>query len=334
MILQIIAILFFGLSALSATFYVAFFKITHQKYTGLMALMQQKLFAVFIKTYLPLGIFAMIISSFNLLIHGTSETSLIFCCIIFALSFVLEHLLNKYHCEDTNEAKTKQQVVNPLFEFFNTMNEINLNKIRVLETFNHLSVNMQNDLAALQSNTNKTIDFIDDYIKNENTRTGVLANNIAICNNTFEKLAKSVVNLENNAKSLNTKLSSTAAALVNIENAELFIKDCNKTFPGMVREQSVEYGKQIQRLINNLSEISYKCAFFSDIPKPYKESIDLYSVKIESIFSLLPKYFDKIKPQDSSEQALSLPKEKVCYACGKPIRPTAKFCGSCGTKVV
>ena len=43
----------------------------------------------------------------------------------------------------------------------------------------------------------------------------------------------------------------------------------------------------MQRILDSLGNIGYKCANIQNFPKPYKYIIDLYSLKIEAVFKVL-----------------------------------------------
>jgi len=55
--------------------------------------------------------------------------------------------------------------------------------------------------------------------------------------------------------------------------------------------------------------------------KPAKQDLDDYESK----------YIAKQDVESSPKPAESKPSSSSCISCGKPLKPTAKFCGGCGT---
>jgi hypothetical protein len=110
----------------------------------------------------------------------------------------------------------------------------------------------------------------------------------------FETLENVASAMLENARTLNEKIISSCAAFEVVANAEAMLKDIRETFPVIVSNDSAEKEKQIRQILDNLNKISYQCTHFQTFPKPYKDIIDLYNVKIESVFHELLKQPNKI----------------------------------------
>jgi hypothetical protein len=130
---------------------------------------------------------------------------------------------------------------------------------------------------------------ITDYIQKESAQNHMLLNRINACNTVFEALEGISSAMLENTRILNEKIISSCAAIEVAENAEAMLKDIRKTFPVIISYDSSEKDKQIRQILENMNKISYQCAHFQTFPKPYKDIIDLYNVKIESVFRELLK---------------------------------------------
>jgi tetratricopeptide (TPR) repeat protein len=157
----------------------------------------------------------------------------------------------------------------------------------LLSTIHEYNTSLLGDIKNTHNNIETTTHVINNYIYNEKQINGELADKIKICNNIFEKLSNSANFAHKNIISLNQKLSSSCTALVAVENQEKMLKDINLTFTKIFIEQSIDVNAKIQRILDGLGNITYKCANIQNFPKPYKDIIDLYSLKIETVFKIL-----------------------------------------------
>jgi tetratricopeptide (TPR) repeat protein len=158
----------------------------------------------------------------------------------------------------------------------------------LLETARNCAASLRDGIKTTQENVDKTILVIREYIQNEKERNAALSQNIKTCSAVFEKLETSVSRLLLNAELLN-KQSASSAAFGTGENQAELLKNINANFADRFDEQSIEVQKQLRRILDNLSIIAHKCGSFMSFPKPYKEIVDIYAVKIEQMFGVLPK---------------------------------------------
>jgi hypothetical protein len=91
-----IVLCLFALSLLCAVLYLVIALVMKKEYTAYAKFIQRILYAIFIKTSLPLGILATSLNAYDVLRYGEIETGLLFCGIFFVLSFVIERLIDKF----------------------------------------------------------------------------------------------------------------------------------------------------------------------------------------------------------------------------------------------
>jgi hypothetical protein len=163
-----------------------------------------------------------------------------------------------------------------------------------IKTFVENSNALSSEAARIASDFDAVSLAIKDYVQRESTQNLMLLNRINACNTVFETLEGIASAMLKNARTLNEKIISSCAAFEVVANAEAMLKDIRETFPVIVSNDSAEKEKQIRQILDNLNKISYQCTHFQTFPKPYKDIIDLYNVKIESVFHELLKQPDKI----------------------------------------
>jgi hypothetical protein len=142
-------------------------------------------------------------------------------------------------------------------------------------------------IKTTQDNLDATTRLLNEYMRDEKQKSKELANKIKICGNVFEKLTHSADLAREKAESLNTKLSLSCAALEISENQGALLADINTNFTKIFNERTIEVNKKIQRILDGLADIAYKCSWFQNFPKPYKTMIALYNAKIESVLQVL-----------------------------------------------
>jgi tetratricopeptide (TPR) repeat protein len=283
-----ITLYLFAVSLLCAVLYVVIALITKREYTVHVYRIQRILYIIFIKTNLPVGILATTLNAFDVFRYGEVETGLLSCGIFFVLSFIVERLMDKLPPENDIYIPTPvPERQNPLFAALELFNETAAQKSILLSAIKTYDSVLLKNIKTTQDNFDAAALLIKEYIRDEKQRNEVPAEKIKICNAVFEKLGGSAALTHQKAKSLNAKLSSSCAALVSVENQETMLADINLTFTKMSNEQSIEVNRKIQGILDSLSDIAYKCAHLQSFPKPYKEMIGLYSVRIESILKVL-----------------------------------------------
>lgn len=243
---------------------------------------QRVLYAVFMKTNLPFGILAVFFNAYDVFRYGELETGLLFCCAAFAASFVMERFLDPFHIPESGCAAPNN--LSAVLELLNTTAE---QKSMLLSAVSGCNTALLAGIKTTQNNLDEASLLLKDYVRDAKQGTAALAEKIKTCSNVFEKLADSAALADENAKALNKKLSSSSAAFVSVENQEALLNDISLNFTKMVNERSVEIYKKIQGIVDSLGIIAYKCDHFQSFPRPYKEIIDLYSVKIESVLGIL-----------------------------------------------
>jgi tetratricopeptide (TPR) repeat protein len=288
-----IALYLFTVSLLCAVLYLVIALITKREYTGHVDRIQRILYIIFIKTNLPAGILATTLNAFDVFRYGEVETGLLFCGIFFVLSFIMERLMDKLPPEnDIFIPASVPERQNPLFAALELFNETAAQKSILLSAIKTYDSVLLKSIKTTRDNFDAAALLIKEYIRDEKQRNEVSAEKIKTCNAIFEKLGGSAALTHQKAKSLNAKLSSSCAALVSVENQETLLADINLTFAKMFNEQSIEVNKKIQGILNSLGDIAYKCAHLQSFPKPYKEMIGLYSVRIESVLKVLDRRKD------------------------------------------
>lgn len=241
---------------------------------------------IFIKSNLPLGIFTISLYTNDVLRYGEENTGFLICVILFILSFVSECVLDKLLMP--NEVhKPVHEVSNSLFPAIDLLNEVSKQRSLLLSAIHEYNTSLFEEIKATNNNIDATIIVLNNYIYNTKQTNEYLGDKVKICGKVFEKLSSSADLANRNLKSLNHKLSSSCIALVAVENQEKMLKDINLTFAKIFIEQSMDVNTKIQRILDSLGNISYKCANIQNFPKPYKDIIDLYGLKIEAVFTIL-----------------------------------------------
>ena len=105
------------------------------------------------------------------------------------------------------------------------------------------------------------------------------------------------------AKTLHQKITASCTSLEFVEHAAGMLKDMNEAFPALVERDYSEKTRQLQRVLDSLNTLAYKCVHFQTLPKPYNDIISLYSTRIESFLGK-PQVQEKlaevfIKPDDA-----------------------------------
>ncbi|GMO52848.1 MAG: hypothetical protein Pg6C_19010 [Treponemataceae bacterium] len=165
------------------------------------------------------------------------------------------------------------------------MNGISAKKSALLKTAQDYDDGLAIGIKTVQKNVNNAILAINEYIQSEKQRNEALAAKINSCNVVFEKIEDSAARILKNTEFLNKKLFSASAAFGIADNLDEMLKDINTSFSATLNDRSIEIQKQIQRILDRLIGVAHQCAHFQSFPKPYKDLIDLYCVKIESVFS-------------------------------------------------
>jgi tetratricopeptide (TPR) repeat protein len=143
-------------------------------------------------------------------------------------------------------------------------------------------------IKAAQENVEKAVSAVNEYIQAEKQRNEELSKKINSCGAFFEKLEDSAARVLMTTELMHENLSSSRAALGIADNLGEQLKDINAGFAASRNEQAAEVYRQLQRILDRLTGVAHQCAHFQSFPKPYKDIIDLYNVKIESVFGVLP----------------------------------------------
>jgi hypothetical protein len=251
---------------------------------------QRILHTIFIKTYLPTGIFAAILNAYYFWKYDAAGAKLFLCCILFILSFILERLTDKVLLENgiyTSPPPPLPETQKTVFAAFELLNEIAEKKAILLPSINGYNEALLSGIKNTQDNSNAAASIIKDYIHDEKQKNETLAKNIKLSHDIFEKLKTSADLAYDKMKLLNIKLNSLSSALAAFENQETLLQDLNATFTKIFNEHSIEANKKIHGILDNLGGIAYKCAHIQSFPRPYKEIVSLYSAKIESVLKVL-----------------------------------------------
>lgn len=266
--------------------FIAF--ITRKNSTDYMFKTKNVLQKLFIIPNLPLGIIAISLCTVNVLHYGEENTGFLICLIIFIFSLISECLLDKLSLPD-RAIKSVHNDPNPIFAMMDLMNDMAKQKICLLSAINEYNSSLLENTRSTHNIIVETDNSLNDFISCEKQKNEGLGARIQICNQIFTQLANAADSANKNVESLNQKLASSVTALTAVENQDKMLKDTNMTFTRIFNEQSIDVNSRIQRILDNLGNITLKCANLQNFPKPYKEIIDLYGSKIETVFSVLDK---------------------------------------------
>jgi tetratricopeptide (TPR) repeat protein len=248
--------------------------------------MQNILYKIFVSSYLPLGILSASICSYEIFRYNEEFTAFFICVILFILSFILENLTNKLMLWHKNSV-LEYDIPNPIFPAIELLNDVSKQKSYLLSVINDYSNSLSEKINKIYNNIDITTNIFNQFLSNKSKGNEELSDKIKVCNKIFEKLGNSVELSHKNLNSLNKKLEASCTALVSVENHDKMLKDINSTFTSIFIEQSLDINAKIQRILDSLGNITYKCANIQNFPKPYKDIIDLYSSKIEIVFKIL-----------------------------------------------
>jgi len=266
--------------------FIAF--ITRRSSADYLVKIQDVLHKIFTVSNMPLGLLAISLCAYNVLQYGEEYTGFLVCMILFVFSFFSEYILDKLSLP--NEAyKPAHYVPNQIFPAIELMNEMSKQKACLLSAMNEYNTSVLESIKDTHNNINGTNNLLNTFLSHEKQKNDELGSKIKICGKIFEQLGNSADLACKNAKKLNKKLTSSDTAIVAVENQEKMLKDMNMTFTGIFNEQSIDNNVKIQRILDSLGNITYKCANIQNFPKPYKEIIDLYGSRIETVFKVLDK---------------------------------------------
>ena len=285
-----IALCLFVFSLLCAAFHLFIVFAAKKKSIVHTERIQRILHAIFIKTYLPTGVFAAIFNACYFWKYDAAGAKLFLCCILFILSFIMERLTDKVLLENgiyTSPTPPLPETQKTVFAAFELLNEIAEKKTILPPSINGYNEALLGGIKNTQDNSNAAASIIKDYIHDEKQKNETLAKNIKLSHDIFEKLKTSADLAHDKMKLLNIKLNSLSSALAAFENQEALLQDINATFTKIFNEHSIEANKKIHGILDNLGGIAYKCAHIQSFPRPYKEIVSLYSIKIESVLKVL-----------------------------------------------
>lgn len=281
-----IVLLFFVMSVFCGFLNLFIAVITRKNSADYIIKMQDILYTIFTMSYLPLGILATSIFAYGVLRYNEEYSGFLICVILFVFSFISEYFLNKFILR--NEVyKTDRNVSNPIFPAIELLNEMSKQKSYLLSSINEYNTSFLENVNKTYGNIEATNTIFNKFIFYKKQEDNELGNKIKKCNKIFEQLGNSAELANKNIKSLNKKLSASYTALVAVENHEKMLKDINLTFTKIFIEQSIDINAKIQRILDSLSNITYKCTNIQNFPKPYKDITDLYSLKIETVLKVL-----------------------------------------------
>lgn len=181
------------------------------------------------------------------------------------------------------------------------------NEIAVQQSAAAMRDTLYTGIEQTQKNIEDTINAVRNYIETETERGDTLAKNISACNAAFEKLTGSAENIWQNSQTLQNKLDASCAALSVIENHKEILGGINANFANAYGTHSNTIQIQLQRILDRLTGISHQCLHFQTFPKPYKDMIDLYSVKIEQVFGVLPAFTVAQKAKEKTQNTDAVP---------------------------
>ena len=281
-----IVIFFFAFSCFCGllNLFIAF--ITRKSSADYLIKMQDILHKIFIVSNLPLGILSISLCAYSVLRYCEAHTGFLVCIVLFIFSFISERLLDTLSLPD-KAREPVHDIPNPIFPAINLMNEMSKQKSCLLSAIHEYNTSVLENIKNTHNNINGTNSILNTFLVYEKQKNNKLSSNIKMCNKIFEQLGDSADLAYKNVESLNQKLTSSNTAIVAVENQEKMLKDINLTFTSIFNEQSVDINSKIQRILDSLVNITYKCANIQNFPKPYKEIIDLYSLKIETVFKVL-----------------------------------------------
>jgi tetratricopeptide (TPR) repeat protein len=301
-VISAIVLCLFAFSLFCVVIHLVIAVATKKKYTVHVERIQRILYAIFIKTNLPVGILATALNAYEVLRYGEIETGLLLCCIFFVLSFIMERLTDKFLPENgvyatAYPARTDNQKT--FFTALELLNETAAQKSILLSSINGHNNDLLAGIKATQDNFDTAALLVKDYIRDEKQKNETLAKKIKTSHALFEKLNGSAASAHKTMKLLNNKLSSSHTALVSIGNQETLLADINSTFIKVFNEQSIELHKKIQGILEGINSVAYKCAHFQSFSKPYREIVGLYNVKIESVLKVLDRKKNNLLFEDA-----------------------------------
>jgi hypothetical protein len=282
----------FIVSVFCSVFYLVITFTAKEKYIDRTAHIRRILRGIFIKTNLPLGILATILNvyaAYDILVrYNDIDAGFLLCCIFFVLSFIIERVIDKISPENsTYTLFSVPEKLNSLGIVIELINETAAQKSLMLSTISGHNSTLLADVKTTQDNLNTTARILKEYTQDEKQKSKGLADKIKICADVFEKFIHSTDLALEKSKSLKMKLTYSCTALAISENQETLLADMNTNFVQILNERSVEFNKKIQRILDRLSDIAYKCSWFQNFPRPYKDMIALYSVRIEAVLRVL-----------------------------------------------
>ena len=281
-----IFIFIFALSVFCALLNIFIAVITRKNSVDYILKIQDILRTIFIMSNLPIGMLAISICAYEVLRYNEENTSFVICVILFTFSFISECILDKYMLRNEIN-KPEHDVSNPIFPAIELLNEMSKQRSYLLSAINEYNSSFLENVKKTHNNIESTNNIFNKYLCYEKDESDRLGSKIRICNNIFEKLYNNAELANNNMKTLNKKLAASCTALITVENHEKMITDMNLTFKNIFIEQSLDVNAKIQRILDGLGNVTYKCSNIQNFPKPYKDITDLYSFKIEAVLKVL-----------------------------------------------
>ena len=249
---------------------------------------QNALFFIFIKSNIPVGILSVSICTHDILRYSEEYAELLTSLVLIFISFIIEYIMQII----IFPPKVQKEIItepNPVFSAIDLMNDLIKEKTNVYSIIHNNCTSLLDSINNSNNNIINTTGILNKYLYSEKQKNIEIKKSINACNKYFTQLAASTESAQKNLRMLNQKISSSSNSLINVENGEKMLKDVNVTFSSVFNDQSIDINNKIQRILDNLASIAYKCNNIPDYPKPYKDIIDLYSSKIENVFATLEK---------------------------------------------
>jgi hypothetical protein len=242
---------------------------------------------IFEKTNFSVGIFCAVIIALNI-VFSMAQVMMFFVIVILTmLSFIIEKMRENINKNNTfkNENNPENKLV---FSMMNIFSELKIKNHHTLTSLLEKQNDLKVSIERYFDEKRKIMVNIDDYVKMQKTQCSKLLEKRDKCEIMFQEL-------ERNAKTSNDmfgifkkNLNSIDASFKYYNDSDTICNDLKYSFHVLYTHRSEALMREIDDCVSKLNNIFLKCTNFTDYLKPYFQTINIYSSRIETTI----KYFE------------------------------------------
>ncbi|GMO69872.1 MAG: hypothetical protein Ta2A_18290 [Treponemataceae bacterium] len=237
---------------------------------------------------MPLAIVTVACCAFSIFVNNAGLAGLICCGIFAVIAFIVTHAgirqdFNTPAIPYENEYKAD-------LDYIATYNELQKLHKNILENISAFEKSLTDHATKTTAALAFADENINNYIELQKAECEQLIIGKNKCNSITDELTNSLSNVTQSFDEFIGKLAYSNAALEYFGESERLLADINVSFKDSFHQNRLldsEFMQKTERVLSVLHTLTLKCAELQSFPKPYTDTIAVYSSKMEAALEVI-----------------------------------------------